>query len=233
MSSTSSAESVGSPSDLSERECEPLRSARLIRSVGASLDSDGRASPATKMCEPSRLNDLLPMGLPRTSSAGDSRAKTSAMQESAPASRENEAGFGQSTPDLLANYDPSTSSWRTSQRCLIEGWGRFSETWPRSGLMRSGIAFQLPPLVSLMNEIGSGLLPTPRHSRGYQGYSNEGFAPSLTEFLTGARGKLNNGLKPNPRFVETMMGFPIDHSALNASETPSSRKSRKSSGEQS
>ena len=36
----------------------------------------------------------------------------------------------------------------------------------------------------------------------------------------------------NPMWVEWLMGFPTDHTALNASETPSSRKSQKSSGGQ-
>jgi hypothetical protein len=37
----------------------------------------------------------------------------------------------------------------------------------------------------------------------------------------------------NPTWVEWLMGFPLGWTALNASETPSSRKSRKSSGGQS
>jgi hypothetical protein len=47
---------------------------------------------------------------------------------------------------------------------LVEGWTEFSETWPRSGTMRSGIAYQLPPLVRLTDETDSGLWPTPARS---------------------------------------------------------------------
>ena len=36
----------------------------------------------------------------------------------------------------------------------------------------------------------------------------------------------------NPMWVEWLMGFPADHTALNALETPLSRKSQKSSGGQ-
>jgi hypothetical protein len=50
---------------------------------------------------------------------------------------------------------------KTSQRCFIEGYQTFSETFPRSGTMRSGTVFQLPPLVRLTDATGSGLLPTP------------------------------------------------------------------------
>ena len=45
---------------------------------------------------------------------------------------------------------------------LGRGINEFSETWPRSGMTRNGIAYLLPPLVRLTDETGSGLLPTPR-----------------------------------------------------------------------
>jgi len=68
---------------------------------------------------------------------------------------------GQKSPVLLANYDPDTSSWKTSQRCLVEGWTRYSETWPRSGTMQNGIAFQLPTLAHRTVGIGGGAYATP------------------------------------------------------------------------
>jgi hypothetical protein len=94
------------------------------------------------------------------SSAAASPAKTSALQGGA-GIEARAADYGQNTPDLLANYDPATSSWRTSQHSLLGGLDEFSETWPRSGTMRSGIAYQLPPLVPLTAETASGLWPTP------------------------------------------------------------------------
>ena len=96
------------------------------------------------------------------SSAGDSPARTSASPGRAQASKANAAAYGQSTPELLAKFDLDTSSWRTSQLCLDGGLTEFSETWPRSGLMRNGIAYQLPPLVRLTGETDSGLWHTPR-----------------------------------------------------------------------
>lgn len=90
-----------------------------------------------------------------------SPAKTSRLRERALASTVNARVCGENTPVLLANYDPSTSSWRTSQRCFLGGWETFSETWPRSGMMRSGIAFQLQPLVRLTDETAYGYWPTP------------------------------------------------------------------------
>lgn len=97
--------------------------------------------------------------------AAGSPAKTLAPPEGEQASRtEQEAGYGRSTPVLLASYDHDTSLWRTSQLCLDGELTVFSETFPRSGTMRNGIAYQLPPLVPLTAGIGSGLLPTPEAS---------------------------------------------------------------------
>jgi len=90
-----------------------------------------------------------------------SPAKTSRLRAKAPVSMGSVPDYGVSTPVSLANYDPNTSSWKTSQLCLEGGWETFSGTWPRSGMMRSGTAFQLLPLVRLTEETASGYWPTP------------------------------------------------------------------------
>ena len=96
-----------------------------------------------------------------TQSVEDSRARTSARLEKVQELKAKSLAYGLSTLALLANYDPKSSSWRTSQRCLVEGWTEFSETWPRSGMMRNGTAYQLPLAAPTITEIGSGLLATP------------------------------------------------------------------------
>ena len=95
------------------------------------------------------------------SSVEDSRARISAPQEKALGLPEREAAYGKNTPDWLANYDRDSSSWRTSQHCLVEGLTRFSEIWPRSGMTRSGTAFQLRTLAHLTDATEYGLWPTP------------------------------------------------------------------------
>ena len=52
------------------------------------------------------------------------------------------------------NSDPNSCCWRTWQRCLTGGWIEFLESWPRSGLMRNGIAYRLPPLVRRISGTG-------------------------------------------------------------------------------
>jgi hypothetical protein len=65
----------------------------------------------------------------------------------------------------------------------------FSATWPRSGLMRSGIAYRLPPLVRRICDLGSSFLPTPRaHEHGQ--YQRDGGQkgkerPTLTGVVMG------------------------------------------------
>jgi hypothetical protein len=110
---------------------------------------------------PSRQNALPQTELELTQSAEGSHARISPSQARVQALKASAAAYGQSTPELLASYDRATSSWRTSQHCWVEGLTVFSETWPRSGTMQSGIAYRLPALVRLTDETGSGLWPTP------------------------------------------------------------------------
>ena len=53
--------------------------------------------------------------------------------------------FGPCSPSAFAWYDPDTHCWKTSQATLVSDSDEFSETWPRSGMTRDGIAYQLPP----------------------------------------------------------------------------------------
>jgi len=232
MSSTYSAASADSVLDLNEPGCEPLRSARSIRLPGASLPSDGLESPVTMTCAPSPPLSCGPMELPWMLSAADSPAKTSPLQGSGRALAEHVRVSGENTRDWLARWDHDTSSWRTAQNCLLSGLETFSETWPRSGTMRNGTAYPRQSLVRPTAEIASGLLPTPRKSRGYTNPTlgkNFGAGCLTTDLL----GRPVLMTRPRPQFVEWMMGFPIGWTELAPSATPSSRKSQKSSGEQS
>ena len=83
------------------------------------------------------------------------------LQAKVSASPGRKADYGASTPELLGKFDPATSSWKTWQLCFIEGLETFSETWPRSGTMRNGTAYLLPPLAPLTGGTGSGSWPTP------------------------------------------------------------------------
>jgi hypothetical protein len=78
------------------------------------------------------------------------------MPASGPGSTANAADYGQSTPELLANFDRASSSWRTSQLCLDGGLSEFSETWPRSGFQVGGTVSLPLPWGHRIVEIDSG-----------------------------------------------------------------------------
>jgi DNA (cytosine-5)-methyltransferase 1 len=72
---------------------------------------------------------------------------------------------GPSTPVSFASCDPD-GSWRKtcqgySQVTLDGSLERFSETWPRAGMTRNGIAYLRPPSALLTDGTASGLWPTP------------------------------------------------------------------------
>jgi len=117
-------------------------------------------SRVTKTLEPSPQSDWQQMELPSMSYAGGSLAKTSVTLEEALALKASGQDYGAKSPVWLASYAPDTSSWKTSQHSLVEGLDEFSETWPRSGMTRSGIAYQLPPLALRTYGTGYGSLPT-------------------------------------------------------------------------
>lgn len=164
-------------------------------------------------------------------------AKTLATQGNALESTENAAAYGLSTLELLASYDPITSSWKTSQLCLDGELSEFSATWPRSGMTRNGVASPLPTLARRTAENVSGLWPTPQASdtrdRGnlssgaIKRRREKGKQIMLSQSVSEVSGNLN------PTWVEWLMGFPLGWTALDVSAMPSSRKSRKSSDAQS
>jgi hypothetical protein len=232
---TSSAESAVSPSDLSEPGCEPSPSARLTAIADGCSNARGQVSPGSEMCD-SSTDASLSHSCQSTLFAEDSHARTSPSPAEAPGSTGSAPAYGASMPALLASFDPATSSWKTHQLCLEGGLAEFSETWPRSGTVQSGIAYLLPPLVPLTSEIGSGLWPTPikRDGRTIKGAARSpnslGSEPLCVE-ASRREGVEDGGL--NPPWVEWLMGFPPGWTELDRSETRSSRYSRKSSGKRS
>ena len=150
-----------------------------------------------------------------TSSAEGFPAKTSALPEKAQGSPANGRAYGAITPDLLASYDPASSSWRTSQRCFIEDWKTFSEAWPRSGMMRSGTAYPLTPLVPHTSATAFGSWPTMTASDGRRCSELKLSSLGKRAALPGAHWNFAEHVAaeldgyPHPEFVELLMGFPL------------------------
>ena len=90
-----------------------------------------------------------------TSWPAASPVRTSRRPGSESASEENAPDSGPSSLGSLGRYDPTSSSWRTSQLSLDEAWAESSVTWPRSGTVRRGIAFAHPTWTPRTDETAS------------------------------------------------------------------------------
>jgi hypothetical protein len=101
-----------------------------------------------------------------TSSQEDSPAKTSAMLERELASRGVVLHYGNIMPKRLGFYDPNTHSLKTYQQSLAGDSMLSLQTLPRSGMMRNGIVYHLPPLVRFTAETEYSLSPTPTSRDG-------------------------------------------------------------------
>ena len=219
------------------------------------------------------INECFPES---TSSVEDSLVRMLAQPVNAPDLPEPVRDSGGQWCVPFAWYDPSTSLWRTWQRCFAPSdqkgsssllqWAPFLETWPRAGMTRNGIAYQRQPSVPLTsatessssviwptpksspsgpdyartNRKGSGgddlatavarqIFPTPK-SRDWKGQSQRGIhrqGDALPNLDRGDGTVIGGQL--NPTWVEWLMGFPLEWTALKRSVTRSSRKSRSTS----
>ena len=124
---------------------------------------------------------LLPVG---------SHARMSPLQASAKGLRRATVpASGSSSTESFVSYDRATSSWRTSQACLLTGWEEFSEIWPKAGTMRSGKCYQRQMSEHPTSGGESGLLPAMTVSRrGNKSYGpNAKYRPSLQEMAEKGR----------------------------------------------
>lgn len=86
------------------------------------------------------------------------------MLELEPESTAIDQDSGVNSRAWFARYDRASSSWRTSQGCLFAGWDEYSETWPRSGTTRNGVAYERPTSARRIDDCASLSWPTPTES---------------------------------------------------------------------
>ena len=86
-------------------------------------------------------------------------------------------GYGTSFAKLWSSCDRGWSWLRTCQdycQQTLDGFlEMYSETWPRWGSMRNGVAYRQPPLISRISDGESSLLPTIRASDATHGGPNQ------------------------------------------------------------
>lgn len=135
--------------------------------------------------------------------------------------------FGKNTNEPLAYYDQDTQSLKTLQHLLPGVSMSSSLTLPRCGMMRNGKLCQQQRLTPRTLEKECGLWPTPQASdnRDRGNLSN----PCIKRRLESGK-QLNLSMvvseEPgclNPRFVEWLMGVPLQWTNLDVLVTGKSR----------
>ena len=92
---------------------------------------------------------------------------------------------GDTWPASLARYDRDSRLWRTAQCSLLGGLESFSETWPRWGMMRNGVCWELPTPGRHTDASESGsLLPTPLASNTKAVHLRSGGRPAMSYIPT-------------------------------------------------
>ena len=115
-----------------------------------------------------------------TSFLEDFPVRTSASPDPVPGSTVLDRDSGGRCDASFAKYDPASSTWKTPQLSLLEDLTAFSETWPRSGLMRSGECWEQTTVAPLTFESGSGYWATPTVNGNY---NKAGLSPSSGDGL--------------------------------------------------
>ena len=83
------------------------------------------------------------------------------------------AGYGKTLQNAFVWYDRNTSSWKTSQACLLPGLDTYSEAWPKWGLMLHGEASRQAPWEPATAGKGCLSWPTPRSQDSKHGAATE------------------------------------------------------------
>jgi hypothetical protein len=156
----------------------------------------------------------------------DFLAPTLALPEKARGLKAKKADSGPKWPESLARWDRNTSSWKTAQRLLFAESVECLEIFPRWGSMRDGELLARTPVDFNITEPDSGWLPTPIATDGKGGTTtirkNTGRqrTDQLRHYV-----KIRFGVTyPNPSWLDKVMGFPTDWTALAPVETPRFRQ---------
>lgn len=151
-----------------------------------------------KMMEFSRLSQFGPTLRLLTEDLGEAvlmsylavfPARTYRLLEPVKESMESGAGCGKKCGEWFARWDQDSSLWKTAQRSLVEDLELYSETWPRSGSIVNGYAYQRPSVVLPTSETESGFWPTPTvcgnyNRKGASKTSGDGLATAVKNWPT-------------------------------------------------
>lgn len=189
------------------------RSAEKSSCNGNATESSQNSQSGT-MCELSTANRGAEKSI---AFAEVSPAKTSRQQAKARASTEREAAYGASSLVLLAKYDRDTRLWKTLQCSFLGDSEECLETFPKSGIMRGGVLWELTTWAhpTAVSESGFWRIPTPLASDGSKPQANCKVR-HLRNSKFGARRYSvpywilkNYNMRCTPTMSEWLMGYPI------------------------
>lgn len=180
-----------------------------------------------------------------TSSSEGSHVRTSALQEVAQAWQESEAVFIRTSKDLSEKQSQLSSFLKTSLRSGLADLVVWCGDWPRSGMISDGQLFLLQVLERHTKETDGSYLPTPtaktygsnkggaagrigKERLSLDSMARKNLWPTpVARDWKGTTGKNRytqnlpnllekNGGKLNPTWVEWLMGFRLEWTALDA-----------------
>jgi hypothetical protein len=218
MYSTSYLESAVSHSASSERECERLDSAKSIHSAEPFSKSTGPTSPVTTTSGHYTSNEDSPM----SSLLGSLANRTQAPLAGGAEALTMTVGSGRKCSESSKKADLLGSLVRTLLNSMAWRSSKWFLTWKVSTTKSKRLKYRLVPSDSITGGRASGFLATPTATANQNCKSMQKWP--------GCR-----GVDLSPEALERRMGYPEGWSSIDEEllEMPSSRKYRKSSGEQS
>lgn len=104
--------------------------------------------------------------------------------------------YGPGLEQPLANYDPTTQSWKTSEDTSLWGVQQLLATLPKSGMTRSGALFLQPDWVRPIDAKGLLSWPTPRASA------------AMSENISTIQARLAKGKKWGAKLEQAVAMYP-------------------------
>lgn len=172
----------------SSAECYSDIPVSVLSRLSLTAEKSSYNASATESCQNSQSGTTCGLSTgdrgaeKSTVSAEASRAKTSPLRERARGSTEREAGCGASSRVLLAKYDQNTRSWKTPQCSLFGDSDECLAIFPKSGMMRNGLLWELTMSEPHTDASESGFWRTPDTGAG-----GEISADKAADFAAGKR----------------------------------------------
>src|SRR5260221_2659064 len=136
-----------------------------MRTVKKSYKNTGPMLPGMEISESAESTTLRPLiSLPAASPA-----RISALQGNEQALQGSDLASGKSSTVSFASYDLVMYLWITYQLSFTGELIPYSETWPRAGMMRNGIVYELQTSEHPIEESEYLLWPTPTASNPNEG----------------------------------------------------------------